>query len=176
MAGPLVDTFVTYQFIKRLATPFEKWDAYKYGIIDKDGKLLRKSSTLKTQEEKNSWRYFDRLVANLKKLLGKVPGGKSRIASYAAALLLLREEEYLKTLDDDELSFVVEKMLPQYINSVQQTLVEEGEGAVPANTIGGGKIAGVGVGPQGEPPGKLKRGKNTFNIVKNVMKRKAPNA
>lgn len=174
MSGPVVDTFVTYQFIKRLATPFEKWDAYKYGIIDKNGKVLRKSSTLKTMEEKNSWRYFDRLVANLKKLLGTVPGGKTRIASYAAALLLLREESYLRDLDDDEMSLVVENMLPNYIDLVQRQLNEEGEAAGPANVVSGGKIAGVGVGAQGEPPGIIKRRKNKFNLMKTIERRSPP--
>jgi hypothetical protein len=175
MSGPIVDTFVTYQFIKRLATPFEKWDAYKYGIIDKDGKVLRKSASLKTQEEKNSWRYFDRLVANLKKLLGKVPGGKTRIASYAAALLLLREEKYLSDLDDDQLEQVVESMLPNYISLAQRYITEEGEAVAPANNVGGGKIAAVGIGPQGDPPAKLRNKKNQFNIIKSIARRKAPN-
>ena len=33
------------------------------------------------------------MIANLKKLLAKVPGGRTRLASYAAALLLLREQD-----------------------------------------------------------------------------------
>ena len=42
---------------------------------------------------------------NLKKLLAKVPGGSSRIATYAAALLLLKEqnnvsEELIENLDE----------------------------------------------------------------------------
>jgi len=35
-----VDLFLVYQFMKRLITPFEKWPAFKLGIIDKDGKVL----------------------------------------------------------------------------------------------------------------------------------------
>ena len=63
MASKVMDLFLIYQFLKRLSTPFKDWDAYKHGIIDADGKVLRKSSTLKTPEEKNSWGYFDRLVS-----------------------------------------------------------------------------------------------------------------
>ena len=176
MAGPIVDTFVTYQFIKRLATPFEKWDAYKYGIIDKDGKLLRKSNTLKSPEEKNSWRYFDRLVANLKKLLGTIPGGKTRIASYAAALLLLKESKSLADLSDDDLGIILENLLPNYINMVKTRLNEEGEGAAaaPANNVGGGKVAGMGVGPQGEPAGRLKKNKNNIKVIQQMGTRKFP--
>ena len=36
--GRAIDLFVTYRFIKLLVTPFEKQEAYKLGIIDKDGK------------------------------------------------------------------------------------------------------------------------------------------
>ena len=50
--------------------------------------------------------YIDRLVFNLKRILEKVPFGKSQIASYAAALFLLKEEtgmaeeDLIKVLED----------------------------------------------------------------------------
>ena len=133
MANKAVDLFLVYQFLKRLATPFEQWDAYKLGIIDRQGKVLKPSSEHTTAEEKKAWGYFDRMVANLKKLLAKVPGGSTRLASYAAALLLLKEQDNLKHMSDEEMC----------------NLLEDGI----ANVVGGGNIAGVGVGPQGEPPG-----------------------
>lgn len=133
MANKAVDLFLVYQFIKRLSTPFEQWEAFKLGIIDRSGKVLKPSSTLETAKEKAAWGYFDRLVANLKKLLAKVPGGSTRLATYAAALLLLREQDNLKSMSDEEMI----------------ELLEDGI----ANVVGDGKIAGVGVGPQGEPPG-----------------------
>ena len=39
--GRAIDLFVTYRFIKLLTTPFEKTEAYKLGIIDKDGATLK---------------------------------------------------------------------------------------------------------------------------------------
>ena len=36
--GRAIDLFVTYRFIKLLVTPFDKTEAFKLGIIDKDGK------------------------------------------------------------------------------------------------------------------------------------------
>ena len=98
----IVDLFLIYQFIKRLVTPFDQWDAYKAGVIDKDGRVIIPKNG-RTQDQQNlinnNWSYYDRLLANLKKLLAKVPGGKTRLASYAAALLLLREEDE-KLLND----------------------------------------------------------------------------
>ena len=35
--GRAIDLFVTYRFIKLLVTPFEKQEAYKLGVIDKNG-------------------------------------------------------------------------------------------------------------------------------------------
>ena len=39
----IVDLFLVYQMIKRLATPFEKWSAYELGIIDDKGMPLKKT-------------------------------------------------------------------------------------------------------------------------------------
>ena len=47
MANRAVDLVITYRVIKLLVTPFEKQEAFRYGIIDKDGKVLRKYRTLK---------------------------------------------------------------------------------------------------------------------------------
>jgi hypothetical protein len=87
----IADIIFTYQFIRKLTTPFKDTEAFKLGIIDEDGSVLKKSKTLNTQEEKAAYGYFDRLVFGLKRLLEKLPGGKSRIASYAAALYLIKE-------------------------------------------------------------------------------------
>ena len=50
-----IDLFVTYRFLRLLTTPFEKQDAFKYGIIDKDGKVLRKARSLRISREKTSY-------------------------------------------------------------------------------------------------------------------------
>jgi|SaaInlV_120m_DNA_3_1039746.scaffolds.fasta_scaffold00752_4 hypothetical protein len=87
----VVDLFLVYQFIRRLATPFNKWDAYKEGIIDDKGKVLIKKKDFTNSRQRKAWGIFDVMIANLKKILGKVPGGQSRLASYAAALFLIKE-------------------------------------------------------------------------------------
>lgn len=86
-AGDLVYTF---RFLKLLVTRFEDTDAYKKGIIDETGKRI-KSKKIETSDEKAAYTTFHRLVFNVKKLMAKAPGGSSRIASYAAALYLIKE-------------------------------------------------------------------------------------
>jgi hypothetical protein len=86
---------------------------------------------------------------NLKKLLGKLPGGKSAIASYAAALLLLREYNK-KEVNEDFSDYVDMDWLQKEFNvclaEAEELFKEEGE--APTNNVGDGKIAGT----VGDPP------------------------
>ena len=86
-----IDLIITYRVVKMLVTTFEKTEAFKRGIIDADGKVLRKFKTVKGSERKH-YTMLHRFVFNLKRLLGLLPGGKSKFASYATALALLLKE------------------------------------------------------------------------------------
>jgi hypothetical protein len=112
--GRAIDLFVTYRFIRLLTTPFEKSDAYKLGIIDKDGN--RTDMKLTTSNEKNAYTVLHKLVFNIKKLFGKVPGLRTKVGTYAAALFLLKdtfkehiedpqmfEKEFLKYLRENNI-------------------------------------------------------------------------
>lgn len=91
MITGIVDKYMAFMFLRILTTPWTDMEAYKLGIIDDEGNVLKKRSQLKTAEEKNAAGYFDRLVWNIKKVLGTIPLGRTRMASFAAALYLLRE-------------------------------------------------------------------------------------
>lgn len=86
------DAVIAYQFVKMISQPFEEWDAFEMGIIDENGKSLRKRSTLKSQKEKNAFTTFHVMVRNVKLIMSKLPGGKSKLMSFAAALYLLKED------------------------------------------------------------------------------------
>lgn len=106
------DLVYTIRFLKMLVTPFEKMGAFKAGIIDKDGKkIIEKGSSWFNKvdnREAYSTHYtsFIRLVINLKKLMAKVPGGKSVIARYGAALLLIKEDG---DLSDKQINMIHEE-------------------------------------------------------------------
>ncbi len=90
----LVDTYLVYKIITILTTKWEDQEAYKLGIIDEKGSVLKKSETLDSKKEKDAYTILIRFVFNLKRLLERIPGGKSKFGSYAAAaVLLLREED-----------------------------------------------------------------------------------
>lgn len=101
-AGDLVYTF---RFLKLLVTPFNKTKAFELGIIDEKG-VRDKSVKLDSTEKKSAFTTFHRLVFNIKKIMAKAPGGGTRLASYAAALFLIKEK---LELSDDSVSQIVEK-------------------------------------------------------------------
>ena len=112
--GRAVDLFVTYRFLKLLTTPFEKTDAFKLGIIDKDGhriklpKSTKPAVELTTSELKNSYTILHKLIFNIKKLFAKVPGLRTKVGTYAAALFLLKDtfREHVEDPDMFEKEFM----------------------------------------------------------------------
>ena len=157
----IVDLFLVYQFMKRLATPFDKWDAYKLGIIDEDGKALKKRKDLRTVKERDAWGLYDIMIAKIKRLIEKVPGGATRLGSYAAALWLIKESKNhdVDTLNEE----AVVKELSDYISFIEETYKVDED--APANNVGGGAIAGSG-GAGGEP-GLTKTQMDTYKKKKN---------
>ena len=107
--GRAIDLFVTYRFIKLLVTPFNRTDAYKNGIIDENGARLDKQ--LNTIDEKNSYTVLHKLVFNIKKIFGKVPGLRTKLGTYAAALFLLKDT-FKESVDDPD---VFEKEFMKYL-------------------------------------------------------------
>ena len=122
--GRAIDLFVTYRFLKLLTTPFEKTDAFKFGIIDEKGNRIKKPKSsqpaveLNTTELTNSYTILHKLVFNIKKIFQKVPGLRTKVGTYAAALFLLKdtfkesvddhhmfEKEFMKYLKENNIEF-----------------------------------------------------------------------
>ena len=108
MASRAFDTFVTYRIIYTLVTPWKDQAAFEHGIIDNKGKLLKKTSQLKTKDEKEAFTLFHRLIFNLKRLIQKLPGGSSKLASYTAGLFLIKEQIDVERLLNEGESYVEE--------------------------------------------------------------------
>ena len=122
--GRAIDLFVTYRFLKLLTTPFNKTDAYKFGIIDDKGNRIKKKGSdqpevvLATSAQLNSYTILHKLVFNIKKIFNKVPGLRTKVGTYAAALFLLKdtfkesvydphmfEKEFMKYLRENNIEF-----------------------------------------------------------------------
>ena len=136
--GAAIDLFVTYRFIKLLTTPFEKTEAYKLGIIDKDGNRVRQKGSSKpevdinaTSETKKAYTVLHKLVFNIKKIFSKVPGLRTKVGTYAAALFLLKDT-FKESVDDPD---VFEKEFMKYLkeegveldNSISEEVIGFGE-------------------------------------------------
>jgi len=109
--GRAIDLFVAYRFLRILTTPWNEQDAYQHGIIDDNGKLLRKANELKTEEEKKSFTLLHRLVFNLKRILNKIPLVRSKLGTYATALFLLKQS----VITDDEEADMIETTFKNWL-------------------------------------------------------------
>ena len=134
--GRAIDLFVTYRFIKLLVTPFEKTEAFKLGIIDKNGHRVLPTTPpggvrkvvpepLVSSEEKNAYTILHKLVFNIKKLFGKVPGLRTKLGTYAAALFLLKDtfKEHVEDPDVFEKEFM--KYLKEQGYEIDDSISEE---------------------------------------------------
>ena len=88
------DTVYAFRFIRMMVMDWKSWDAYKEGIIDENGKRL-KEVKLDTDSKRAAYTPFVRLVANIKRLVAKIPGGGSKLGSFASALYLVKEKANL---------------------------------------------------------------------------------
>ena len=122
--GSAIDLFVSYRFLKLLTTPFKRTDAFKLGIVDENGNRITKKDSdavaveLNTTQQKNAYTILHKLVFNIKKLFNKVPGLRTKVGTYAAALFLLKdtfkehvedpnffESELIKYLKENNIEF-----------------------------------------------------------------------
>lgn len=163
----VIDNIIAARIIYLLVLPFNKWEAFKEGIIDEEGNRTSDPA------ESDNWSMLHRLVARLKKLLGTFPGGKSVIASIAAAYLLVREclecnvEPQLLEEFFTEVMALDEAMTLDTYNFVSTTINQIMEdGVAPTNVVSGGAVAGA-------TPGEQPPVKDPNQVKKKVMKRNA---
>ena len=144
--GRAIDLFVTYRFIKLLTTPFQKTEAFKLGIIDKDGNRIMKDSVsrgkipavpLEKTQEKNAYTILHKLVFNIKKIFQKVPGLRTKVGTYAAALFLLKDTFKESVSDPDMFE-------TEFVKYLKENNVEV-DGEISEEVIGFGEIL-----PKGE--------------------------
>lgn len=98
----IINTLVVFKILKMLVTKFKDFDAFKLGLIDKNGNRLKKKP-IATADDKEAMSMLHRLVFNLKRIIQKVPFGKTAFASYAIALALLKEHLNLNADQMEEL-------------------------------------------------------------------------
>ena len=143
--GSTVNLYLLYRIVKDLSTPFDETDAFKAGLIDDKGKKLKKAES---KEEKEALSYYNRFVLNIKRLMSKVGLG-SKLATFAAALFLIKEEQERNHMLTEE-SFQDENMVLEeivrnihYLEENSQKNYKEILEDAPANSTGAA-VAGTG--------------------------------
>ena len=150
-----IDTVVAYRILRMLATPIERSDAFKLGIVDKDGKKIKEPLS---SQELNAYSLLQRFVFKVQRALMRSPDRNSkRLLTFAAAMAILKEY----TEDDEENVDALLEIFMQDENVIRQAELLESSNLLsfrnfideeaPANSAGGGNVAGIGVGAQGEP-------------------------
>jgi hypothetical protein len=135
-----VDTIIALRVLWILVTPIENTEAFKLGLIDKDGKTVRKA---KTKEENAATSPLHRMVWNLKRIIGMVPGGSTRIGSLAAGYLMMKESVEQGWTDQQVKQYVLENFNSlcdehqnnQEVDSLLDALIQLAEDA-PVNATG----------------------------------------
>ena len=100
------DLTYTFRFIRMLVLDWKEWDAYKEGIISAEGKRNR-NVKIDNDAKKSAYTPFIRLCANVKRLVSNIPGGSSKLGSFASALYLIKEHY---KLNDKQIESITKKL------------------------------------------------------------------
>jgi len=125
MASRIIDLLITYRVVKLISTEFKNQEAFKFGIIDEKGKVLKKFNQLKTEAEKSAYTYLHRFVFNLKRILAKV-GLTSALSNFAVALAFVLKEnsnliKYKSTFESAIITYL--KETNQYDNMIKEVSI-----------------------------------------------------
>ena len=157
-------------------------------IIDKDGN--RTDKKLYKIDEKNAYTILHKLVFNIKKLFQKVPGLRTKVGTYAAALFLLKdtfkehvedpqmfEKEFLKYLKENNIELddsIVEEVtldngkLSKGIYILVQDVVSTGEEEDEIDALEGDEVEVF----EDTPPADTILGVDVFPVIHRKTKQK----
>ncbi len=117
-----IDLFVTYRFLKLLVTPWNKQEAYKLGIIDKNGSRI-KSKKLVTSDEKSAFTLLHRLVFNCKRIMSKIPLVRTQLGTYVTALFLLKEHYGIRIPEQQVTKYLMENNMVNFDANVAEEVI-----------------------------------------------------
>lgn len=147
------DNQQAYTLLRLLVTPFEKYKAYHYGIIDANGKELRKYSTLKTYDEKKSYSRLVRLMIAVKKIINRYPQEAFSFQNVYLALKAINEEKQFKFTQTD---IITEDIYKQKLLNLINEEIATAPTVTTSSTSGGNYSL---------PIGKVKRYKNIDELL-----------
>ena len=173
-----IDNAVAIRVLWMLTTPFERTDAFRLGIIDKNGKEIKPISKLNTDAEREAYTYLHRLVFRLKRIIHMVPAENKNFLTFAAAVALVKEgveydddilEELFYMAHEDPEAIALAEELENKTLSFKQFVEEMG--------VGGGAVAGIGIPhptiPNQAEPGVSKKAQKNYKKKNKMFRRNA---
>ena len=147
-----LDAVVGIRLLKLLSTPINKSKAFQLGIVDNDGNKVKDPSNT---NERNAYTLLNRFVFKVQRALTRSSDRNARrLLTFAAAMALLREYKD----DDDDLDVAVllehymeDEKVKQQARLLESNVLSFSNFIDEENGVAGGAIAGIGIGPQGEP-------------------------
>jgi hypothetical protein len=106
--------FLVYKFASLIKKTYTEWDAYKLGLIDEKGEVIRKP---KTTEEKNSFGKVESFVLKVKNILLKYIRSEKLLSILVYAYIL--KNESAKSIAIIELE---EQLSEEELNDLQEFL------------------------------------------------------
>lgn len=174
-----VDSLITYRILRMLTQPFVETDAYRLGIIDAHGNVIKRVRDLSTQDELDAYSLLHRMVFKLKRIIEKVPFENKRFLSFAAALALIKEnveydddileELFYMTMEQEDVKQLAEDLEENKIVSFKEFMIEMG--------VAGGGVAGIGIAnpniPNQAEPGVSKKAQKKWRKKNKIVRRNA---
>ena len=135
ITGKTISSFTLYKFLQDITKPFITFNAFRQGIIDRDGYF-----TVPLDEIPASVTTFELFTIYIKRLFDQIPNPAtaSKLKSVTSALTLFKEE-----LDDYDLNsgLIIDGIIQW---ATQENLIEQDAGADMGNTVTSGNFAGMG--------------------------------
>lgn len=101
LSSNLVSSFYYNNFAAAISEPFTSLNAYRAGVIDANGNILKPESSIDP---------FEYLIIKLKRIFAELPPGvtKSKLSSYIPALQLFSEEAASFGMDKEHVDLLIE--------------------------------------------------------------------
>ena len=132
-----------YKFLFYMNSPYKDWEAYKLGIIDENGDLIKRPTN---SEEKKAYNYFVKLMISLKKQIEKTLPDQQQ-EKIKRLLFHVRETNWdLITLDildvfHEEDNKEMNELLNEILN-IDKSILELDESSFAGDIAGNGVVLG----------------------------------
>lgn len=134
LAKTTADSVYAYRFIRLMQKSFEEWEAFRVGVIDNKGNVLKRP---RTDEEKGAYTPFHASIRAMKRMMATVPGATT-MASMTSSLSAIGSRF---GLTESDWSLIAEELDDKLYESM--IAGDAGDGTGSAKSIASGETTGA---------------------------------